>query len=105
LKISSASTVSQYICESSQCHGAQAEPAAGRSKGNRKSSVASESFGRMVDGTRQKYFKKVGKDAMKNPQLRSKIIGHIMATLEQPSVVGTTKCSEQNHNLKEKNSN
>ncbi len=57
------------------------KPAKGRSKGNGKSDVAS--FGRMVDGTLQRVFKKVGKDAMKNPQLRSQVIGHIVATLGQ----------------------
>jgi hypothetical protein len=55
------------------------KPAKGRSKGNGKSDVAS--FGRMVDGTLQRFFKKVGKDAVKNPQLRSQVVGHILATL------------------------
>jgi len=59
------------------------KPAKGRSKGNGKSDVAS--FGRMVDGTLQRFFKKVGKDAVKNPQLRSQVVGHIMATLGQAS--------------------
>jgi hypothetical protein len=39
----------------------------------------------MVDGTLQRLFKKVGKDAVKNPQLRSQVVGHIMATLGQAS--------------------
>ena len=57
------------------------KPAKGRSKGKGKSDVAS--FGRMVDGTLhwQRFFKKVGQDAVKNPQLRSQVVGHIMATL------------------------
>ena len=59
------------------------KPAKGRSKSNGKSDVAS--FGRMVDGTLQRFFKKVGKDAVKNPQLRSQVVGHIMATLGQTS--------------------
>jgi hypothetical protein len=46
------------------------KPAKGRSKGNGKSDVAS--FGHMVDGTLQRFFKKVGKDAVKNPSFALK---------------------------------
>ena len=59
------------------------QPGGARSQGNRKQSLVT--FGKLVDGEVVKSFRKAGKLATKDPAIRSRVVAHLLATMDNSS--------------------
>ena len=59
------------------------QPGGERSQKNRKQSLVT--FGKLVDNEVVKSFRKAGKHATKDPAIRSRVVAHLLATMDNSS--------------------